>query len=51
MNRQFHKILCRGVVSCVERGMINAGDKDKCKGMTYCMGGVMNMVMTMAEEL
>ena len=26
-------------MSCVERGVTNAGDKDKYQGMTYCVCG------------
>ena len=39
MNRKFHKI-CRGEVSCVERGVMNAGDKDKCWGATSGGGSI-----------
>ena len=30
-----------GVVSCLERGVMNAGDKDKCRGQ-LTVGGAMS---------
>ena len=49
MNRKFHKI-CQDVVSWVERGVTNTGNKDKCRGPTYCEGDDQWMVMTMAKN-